>query len=79
MFDFILIIFIFRYSLVEEFKSVVYGFANVYAFIKKKCKKSVSSMSLRTLAKILLNKNNIKCLDSHCRAELVNEVYNILL
>lgn len=63
-----------RYSLVEEFKSVVYGFANVYAFIKKKCKKSVSSMSLRTLAKILLNKNNIKCLDSQCRAELVNEI-----
>ncbi|CAH1393933.1 unnamed protein product [Nezara viridula] len=63
-----------RYSLLEKFKSVVHGFANVYAFIKKKCKKSVSSMSLRTLAKILLNKNNIKSLDSQCRAELVNEI-----
>ncbi|XP_014278172.1 maternal protein exuperantia [Halyomorpha halys] len=63
-----------RYELIEKFKSVVYGFANVYAYIKKKCKKSVSSMSLRTLAKILLNKNNIKCLDSQCRAELVNEI-----
>nr|CAD7412360.1 unnamed protein product [Timema poppensis] len=45
-----------RYNLVDRFMSVVKGFVNSYTIAELKCAKTVKSFSLRTLSKVLLDK-----------------------
>nr|BAN20999.1 conserved hypothetical protein [Riptortus pedestris] len=63
-----------RYGMLKRFKELVHGFAHVYAFVKKKCKKSMSSLAIRPLTKVLLNKNDVKCYDSYNRSKLIYEI-----
>lgn len=45
-----------KYNLLERFSAVVKGFANGYAIAEVKCAKTVRSFSLRTLSRVLLDK-----------------------
>nr|CAD7265192.1 unnamed protein product [Timema shepardi] len=45
-----------RYNLVDRFMAVVKGFVNSYTIAELKCAKTVKSFSLRTLSKVLLDK-----------------------
>lgn len=63
-----------RYDMLDKFKEMVYGFTHVYSFVKKKCKKSMSSLAIRSLAKVLLNRCDVNCFDSFNRASLVYEI-----
>ncbi|XP_072946276.1 maternal protein exuperantia-1 [Epargyreus clarus] len=44
-----------RYKLLERFSSIVAGFADSYALAADKCKATVKSVSLRVLARVLLD------------------------
>ncbi|KAJ9592022.1 hypothetical protein L9F63_001461, partial [Diploptera punctata] len=46
-----------KYNLLERFSAVVKGFANGYAIAEVKCAKTVRSFSLRTLSRVLLDKD----------------------
>lgn len=48
-----------RYNLLERFQAVVKGFANSYALTEAKCAQTVKSFSLRVLARVLLDKEEI--------------------
>ncbi|PSN51243.1 Maternal protein exuperantia [Blattella germanica] len=45
-----------KYNLLERFSAVVKGFANGYEIAAEKCAKTVHSFSLRTLSRVLLDK-----------------------
>ena len=45
-----------KYNLLERFTAIVKGFANGYAIAEEKCAKTVRSFSLRTLSRVLLDK-----------------------
>lgn len=47
-----------KYNLFDAFKHVVKGFANGYNIAEEKCAKSVRSFSLRTLSRMLLNRED---------------------
>ncbi|KAF6216227.1 hypothetical protein GE061_000567 [Apolygus lucorum] len=63
-----------RYDLLDRFKAVVKGFANCYEFIKVNCAQTMVTYSLKTLAKILLDKEPKKLHDAFERAKLVHEI-----
>uniref|UniRef100_A0A0K8TBH5 Exuperantia RNAse H-like domain-containing protein n=1 Tax=Lygus hesperus TaxID=30085 RepID=A0A0K8TBH5_LYGHE len=63
-----------RYDLLDRFKAVVKGFANCHEFIKVNCAQTMVTYSLKTLAKILLDKEPKKLHDAFERAKLVHEI-----
>lgn len=63
-----------RYDLLDRFKAVVKGFANCHEFIKVHCAQTMVTYSLKTLAKILLDKEPKRLHDAFERAKLVHEV-----
>ena len=64
-----------KYNLLERFSAVVKGFANGYAIAEVKCAKTVRSFSLRTLSRVLLDKEEE--LDNAAdRARLTYQVYS---
>nr|WRY74154.1 maternal protein exuperantia [Athetis dissimilis] len=48
-----------RYKLLDRFKSIVAGFADSYALAADKCKSTVKSVSLRVLARVLLDADSL--------------------
>ncbi|KAI8423670.1 hypothetical protein MSG28_012714 [Choristoneura fumiferana] len=48
-----------RYKLLDRFKSIVAGFADSYALAADKCKATVKSVSLRVLARVLLDADSL--------------------
>ncbi|XP_049881182.1 maternal protein exuperantia [Pectinophora gossypiella] len=48
-----------RYKLLERFKSIVAGFTDSYALAADKCKATVKSVSLRVLARVLLDADSL--------------------
>ncbi|KAL0810894.1 hypothetical protein ABMA28_010197 [Loxostege sticticalis] len=52
-----------RYKLLDRFKTIVAGFADSYALAADKCKTTVKSVSLRVLARVLLDADSL-CVDS---------------
>ncbi|XP_041971883.1 maternal protein exuperantia-1 [Aricia agestis] len=48
-----------RYKLLERFSSIVAGFADSYALAADKCKSTVKSISLRVLARVLLDADTL--------------------
>lgn len=48
-----------RYKLLDRFKSIVAGFADSYALAAEKCKSTVKSVSLRVLARVLLDADSL--------------------
>ncbi|CAH2058160.1 unnamed protein product, partial [Iphiclides podalirius] len=48
-----------RYKLLDRFKSIVAGFADSYALAADKCKSTVKSVSLRVLARVLLDADTL--------------------
>lgn len=51
--------FFYRYKLLDRFKSIVAGFADSYALAADKCKATVKSVSLRVLARVLLDADSL--------------------
>ncbi|XP_063834182.1 maternal protein exuperantia [Ostrinia nubilalis] len=48
-----------RYKLLDRFKTIVAGFADSYALAADKCKTTVKSVSLRVLARVLLDADSL--------------------
>lgn len=48
-----------RYNLVDRFKAVVSGFADSYALASERCQATVKSVSLRVLARVLLDADTL--------------------
>lgn len=48
-----------KYKLLDRFKSIVAGFADSYALAADKCKSTVKSVSLRVLARVLLDADSL--------------------
>ncbi|XP_026497807.1 maternal protein exuperantia [Vanessa tameamea] len=48
-----------RYKLLDRFKTIVAGFADSYALAADKCKSTVKSVSLRVLARVLLDADTL--------------------
>ncbi|CAG4980873.1 unnamed protein product [Colias eurytheme] len=48
-----------RYKLLDRFKSIVAGFTDSYALAAEKCKSTVKSVSLRVLARVLLDADTL--------------------
>ncbi|CAG9122205.1 unnamed protein product [Plutella xylostella] len=48
-----------RYKLLDRFKSIVSGFTDSYALAADKCKSTVKSVSLRVLARVLLDADTL--------------------
>ncbi|XP_061705504.1 uncharacterized protein LOC133516532 [Cydia pomonella] len=48
-----------RYKLLDRFKSIVAGFTDSYALAADKCKATVKSVSLRVLARVLLDADSL--------------------
>ncbi|KAM3962216.1 maternal protein exuperantia [Aphomia sociella] len=48
-----------RYKLLDRFKTIVAGFADSYALAADKCKSTVKSVSLRVLARVLLDADSL--------------------
>ncbi|XP_053620374.1 maternal protein exuperantia isoform X2 [Plodia interpunctella] len=48
-----------RYKLLDRFKSIVAGFTDSYALAADKCKSTVKSVSLRVLARVLLDADSL--------------------
>ncbi|XP_026315998.1 maternal protein exuperantia [Hyposmocoma kahamanoa] len=48
-----------RYKLLDRFKSIVAGFADSYALAADKCRATVKSVSLRVLARVLLDADSL--------------------
>ncbi|CAG4934799.1 unnamed protein product [Parnassius apollo] len=48
-----------RYKLLDRFKSIVAGFTDSYALAADKCKSTVKSVSLRVLARVLLDADTL--------------------
>lgn len=65
---------IFRYDLFERFSSIVKGFVDCHTFAKKKCEQTMVSFSIRILAKVLLDKENVEIYKASDRAHLAYDV-----
>lgn len=63
-----------RYNLIERFNNVVKGFANGFQIAQAKCGKTTKSFSLRVMAKILLNQENVELFSAKDRAKTAYEV-----
>lgn len=50
---------LYRYKLLDRFKSIVAGFADSYALAADKCRATVKSVSLRVLARVLLDADSL--------------------
>lgn len=49
----------FSYKLLDRFKTIVAGFTDSYALAADKCKSTVKSISLRVLARVLLDADTL--------------------
>ncbi|XP_046403095.1 maternal protein exuperantia-like isoform X2 [Ischnura elegans] len=63
-----------KYNLMDDFRKVVVGFADGYAFAENKCAKSVRYFTLRTLTSILLHRDDQELDHAHNRAQAIYEV-----
>ncbi|KAG8233651.1 hypothetical protein J437_LFUL013697 [Ladona fulva] len=63
-----------KYNLMDDFRRVVVGFADGYAFAENRCSKTVRYFSLRTLARILLHRDEGELDHAHDRARAIFEV-----
>lgn len=63
-----------RYDLLDRFASIVKGFSNCYAFVKLKCESSVTSFTLKTLSKILLDKEDEQTHSARNRARIAYQL-----
>ncbi|XP_013190997.1 maternal protein exuperantia [Amyelois transitella] len=64
-----------RYKLLDRFKSIVAGFTDSYALAADKCKSTVKSVSLRVLARVLLDADTLSVDSALDRA---NAAYRIV-
>lgn len=63
-----------RYNLFERFSDIVKGFVDCHTFAKKKCEQTMVSFSIRTLSKVLLDKDNVEIHKASDRARLAYDV-----
>lgn len=63
-----------RYNLLARFSSVVKGFADCHALAKSKCQTSIVQYDLRTLCKVLLNKDNASLASAFDRAKFAYQI-----
>lgn len=63
-----------RNQMLDRFSSVVKGFADCHALAKDKCQKSIVAYDLRTLCKMLLNKENASLASAAERAKYAYQI-----
>ncbi|XP_022190360.2 maternal protein exuperantia [Nilaparvata lugens] len=63
-----------RYDLLDRFSSIVKGFGNCYAFVKLRCESSVTSFTLKTLSKVLLDKEDEQTHSAKNRARIAYQL-----
>ncbi|KAK7576057.1 hypothetical protein V9T40_012343 [Parthenolecanium corni] len=65
---------LFKYNLFERFSDIVKGFVDCHTFAKKKCEQTMVSFSIRTLSKVLLDKDNVEIHKASDRARLAYDI-----
>lgn len=63
-----------KYDLLERFSNIVKGFVDCHSFAKKKCEQTMVSFSIRTLSKVLLDKENVEISKASDRAHLAYDI-----